>query len=183
MKKILLVYAAEYAQRFSHPQPLTYISLASNLHSSTELQRGSSSLHKQMVFGLRTTVLYFQNPAVIQLQISNPSPTTHLIWERYGSLPNTSEAINCFCDTGKTDNRNERTWELPNSQQATELDAIWTTQFLPVCFFFCLTGEPQHLPLYPPRLPRARRLGTFPSCFKTVASAAGSQGDLWELSA
>jgi len=66
----------------------------------------------------------------------------------------------------------------PSRLSSTAPDAARTSPFLPVCFFFCLTGEPQHLPLYPPRFPRARRLGTFPSCFRTVASAAGSQGDL-----
>ncbi len=45
----------------------------------------------------------------------------------------------------------------------------------PVCFFFCLTGDPQQRVPYAPRPPSARRLGTVPSGLKGAASLCCSQ--------
>lgn len=191
-KKTLLVYTAQFTQS-------CFTSSASNLCPSQEKCRKAAA-----------PLYLFLNPGAqcstprVQQSFSSryPSHRTYLLWEMCGNLTHRRGKEICEakpispCQTpqrqstasvvqeGLTRQMKEQ-GNCPNSSglPSTALDAVWTSQFLPVCFFFCLTGEPQHLPLYPPRLPRARRLGTFPSCFKTVDSAAGSQGDLWELSA
>lgn len=55
--------------------------------------------------------------------------------------------------------------------------------WLPVCFFFWRTGEPQQRPLYAPRPPSAKRLGTVPSGLNGTASLGWSHDAGWVPSA